>query len=433
MMLRQEDSIVKNVDWISISFYIFFVIVGWFNIYAVSYDPELDSSIFDFTINSGKQLMWIAGASSLIVSVMVIDYKFYGAMAYIIYVMALLLLVVTIFAGVDVNGSKSWLDLGFVRVQPAEFAKFGTALALARYLSEQQFIVNKGQWLMSLIIIGIPAVLILAQKETGVALVFAAFILVMYREGMTSLLLLFGVYAAILFVLTLGVGEFPVFIGVGIMYALILFYFILNRRRFYQKVFVRQIITTIFFLILSVGFVKGVHYIFFNVLQEHQRNRILVLFDPELDLRGKGYHVRQSKVAIGSGDIFGKGFKQGTQTKFDFVPEQSTDFIFCTIGEEHGWVGSTIIISLYAAFLLRLVFIADRQKDKFSRVYGYSVVSIIIFHFLVNIGMTIGLFPVIGIPLPFFSYGGSSLWSFTLLLFVFLKLDAQRGSVLAGH
>lgn len=432
-MFRSDDYNFKQIDWISVLLYLLFVMIGWFNIYAVSYDPELDNSIFDFSINSGKQLLWIGGALILIISVLVIDYKFYTAFSYIIYVAALLLLIVTIFAGTDVNGSKSWLDLGFIRVQPAEFAKFGTALVLARYLSEQQFIVNRQQWVVSVILITIPAILILAQKETGVALVFSAFILVMYREGMTSLILLFGVYAAILFVLTLGVGEFPVLIGVGVMYGIILLYFYLNRRRFYKNVFLRQIITTIVFFVLSVGFVKGVHYMFHQFLQEHQRNRIMVLFDTERDLRGKGYHVRQSKVAIGSGDLFGKGYKQGTQTKFDFVPEQSTDFIFCTIGEEHGWVGSTIVIILYSLFMMRLVFLADRQKDKFSRVYGYSVVCIILFHFLVNIGMTIGLFPVIGIPLPFFSYGGSSLWSFTLLLFVFLKLDAQRVHVLAGH
>jgi rod shape determining protein RodA len=449
--MRSEDKInfTNNIDWVTVGFYILFVFLGWLNIYAVVYDPEsVSNSIFDFSINSGKQLMWIGGAFLLIVMVLVIDYKFYSTFSYIFYGLSMFILLLTIFAGTEVNGSKSWLDLGFVRVQPAEFAKFTTALALARYLGTLGVNIERFDVMIKAgIILVIPCALILLQNETGGMLVFSAFILVMYREGLPGTLLLIGVFVTLLFVLTLAVGvpvpgqdggavisyTNPVIIGLTILFALIMLYFIINRLRMTRKQLTNRLITIFVIYVLSIGFVFVVHKIFFEVLQEHQRNRIMVLFDTELDIRDVGYHVHQSKIAIGSGDLFGKGFLEGTQTKFDFVPEQSTDFIFCTIGEEHGWFGSTVLIILYVLFMMRLIFLAERQKDSFSRIYGYSVASIILFHFMVNIGMTIGLFPVIGIPLPFFSYGGSSLWSFTILLFVFLKLDSHRGQVLAGH
>lgn len=434
--MRSEDKInfTNNIDWITVGFYILFVFLGWLNIYAVVYDPEAVNNIFDFSINSGKQLMWIGGAFLLIVMILVIDYKFYSAFSYIFYVVSMLILLATIFMGTEVNGSKSWLDLGIVRVQPAEFAKFTTALALARYLGTLGVNIERFDVMVKAgILLVIPCALILLQNETGGMLVFSAFILVMYREGLPGTLLLIGVFVTLLFVLTLAVGVDPILIGLSILFGLIMLYFIINRLRMTRKQLTNRLIVILAIYGLSIGFVFGVHKIFFEVLQEHQRNRIMVLFDTELDIRDVGYHVHQSKIAIGSGDFFGKGFLEGTQTKFDFVPEQSTDFIFCTIGEEHGWFGSTVLITLYVLFMMRLVFLAERQKDSFSRIYGYSVASIILFHFMVNIGMTIGLFPVIGIPLPFFSYGGSSLWSFTILLFVFLKLDSHRGQVLAGH
>jgi rod shape determining protein RodA len=433
-MMRSDENIARNLDWISVGFYALFVLLGWINIYAVVYDPEVQQSIFDFTINSGKQLMWIGGAILIIICILVIDYKFYSSFAYIFYISALALLLITIFAGTEVNASKSWLDLGFVRVQPAEFAKFATAMVLARYLGELNVSIDRFK---TRVIVGtfilLPCIMIILQNETGSTLVFSAFILVLYREGLPGTILLLGVVTTLLFVLTLAIGETYVLYGVGFIITMLALYFIQNKRRFYKNQFIKIMISIAVVTVMSVGFVKGVSYIFNQVLQDHQRNRILVLFDSELDLQGKGYHVRQSKIAIGSGAFWGKGFLEGTQTKFDFVPEQSTDFIFCTIGEEHGWVGTTIVITLYALFLMRLVFLAERQRDRFSRIYGYSVVCIILFHFMVNIGMTIGVFPVIGIPLPFFSYGGSSLWSFTLLLFVFLKLDAHRSQVLGGH
>ena len=434
--MRSEDKInfTNNIDWITVGFYILFVFLGWLNIYAVVYDPEAVNNIFDFSINSGKQLMWIGGALLLIVMILVIDYKFYSAFSYIFYIISMLVLLATIFFGTEVNGSKSWLDLGIVRVQPAEFAKFTTALALARYLGTLGVNIERFDVMFKAgIILLIPCALILLQNETGGMLVFTAFILVMYREGLPGTLLLIGVFITLLFVLTLAVGVDPVLIGLSVLFGLIMLYFIINRLRMTRKQLTNRLVVILAIYGLSLGFVFGVHKIFFEVLQEHQRNRIMVLFDTELDIRDVGYHVHQSKIAIGSGNFFGKGFLEGTQTKFDFVPEQSTDFIFCTIGEEHGWFGSTILIALYVLFMMRLVFLAERQKDSFSRIYGYSVASIILFHFMVNIGMTIGLFPVIGIPLPFFSYGGSSLWSFTILLFVFLKLDSHRGQVLAGH
>lgn len=434
--MRSEDKInfTNNIDWITVGFYILFVFLGWLNIYAVVYDPESVNSIFNFSINSGKQLMWIGGAFLLIVMILVIDYKFYSTFSYIFYIISMLILLATIFLGTEVNGSKSWLDLGIVRVQPAEFAKFTTALALARYLGTLGVNIERFDVMFKAgILLLIPCALILLQNETGGMLVFSAFILVMYREGLPGTLLLIGVFITLLFVLTLAVGVDPILIGLTVLFGLIMLYFIINRLRMTRKQLTNRLIVILAIYGLSLGFVFGVHKIFFEVLQEHQRNRIMVLFDTELDIRDVGYHVHQSKIAIGSGNFFGKGFLEGTQTKFDFVPEQSTDFIFCTIGEEHGWFGSTVLIALYVFFMMRLVFLAERQKDSFSRIYGYSVASIILFHFMVNIGMTIGLFPVIGIPLPFFSYGGSSLWSFTILLFVFLKLDSHRGQVLAGH
>ncbi|WP_018343288.1 rod shape-determining protein RodA [Cytophaga aurantiaca] len=459
MRSDEKINITNNIDWITVGFYILFVFLGWLNIYAVVYDPEAVSNIFDFSINSGKQLMWIGGAFLLIVAILVIDYKFYSTFAYIFYVISMIILLATIFIGKEVNGSHSWLDLGFVRVQPAEFAKFTTALALARYLGTLGVNIERFDVMFKAgILLLIPCALILLQNETGGMLVFCAFILVMYREGLPGTLLLIGVSVTLLFVLTLAVGNpgqaaatqaagaivhaksglaqyysNPILIGLTVLFGLFMLYFIINRLRMTRKQLTNRLIVILTIYVMSIGFVLAVHKIFFEVLQEHQRNRIMVLFDTELDTQGKGYHLHQSKIAIGSGDLFGKGFLEGTQTKFDFVPEQSTDFIFCTIGEEHGWFGSTVLIALYVLFMMRLVFLAERQKDSFSRIYGYSVASIILFHFMVNIGMTIGLFPVIGIPLPFFSYGGSSLWSFTILLFVFLKLDSHRGQVLAGH
>jgi rod shape determining protein RodA len=432
--MRNEESISSSLDWITIGFYALFVLLGWFNIFAVVYDPDssVSQSMFDFSQNAGKQLMWIGTAVLLITMIMVIDFKFYQAFAYVIYALIILLLIATIVLGTEVNGSKSWLDIGFTRIQPAEFAKFATALALAKYLGTMNVkFENTSAKIVCGFLLLFPCVFILLQNETGSTLVFAAFVLVLYREGLSGVILLIGTVSALLLVLTLIYDKYIIVSVIGVLLVLLIVYLIYTatnstrRKNLWKNIFVVTLFASI-----CAGVVFGVDFFVNKVLQEHQRNRVMVLIDQELDPRGVGYHVRQSKIAIGSGEFWGKGYLQGTQTKFDFVPEQSTDFIFCTIGEEHGWLGSTILIGLYIAFLLRLVFLAERQKDKFARIYGYSVACLIFIHFMVNIGMTIGLFPVIGIPLPFFSYGGSSLWSFTILLFIFLKLDAHRGEVL---
>jgi rod shape determining protein RodA len=333
-----------------------------------------------------------------------------------------MLLVSVLLFGTVVSGSKSWFELGFVRFQPAEFAKFATALAIAKYLSKPQIKLEKIKtWIPTILLVSIPAILIILQGDTGSALVFTAFVIVFYREGLSPLLVLVGVIAVTLFVLTLLLGQLYIIIAI-VVAAIIL---IVSGKRSPKKVR-----TVLAIAAVTVGVVISVDYVVNNVLQPHQQNRVKAFINPEADPLGYGYNVTQSKIAIGSGGFFGKGFLEGTQTKFDFVPEQSTDFIFCTIGEEHGWIGSFILIALFVTLLLRIVFIAERQKSSFSRIYGYGVASILFFHFAVNIGMTIGLFPVIGIPLPFFSYGGSSLLAFSILIFILLKMDAHRMQVL---
>jgi len=432
--MRNEDKISSNIDWITVGLYALFVLLGWFNIFAVVYDPEAEAtqSMFDFSLNAGKQLMWIGTAALLIIMILVIDFKFYQTFAYVIYGVFVLLLILTILLGTEVNGSRSWLDLGFTRIQPAEFAKFATALALAKYLGGVNVKFERSETkLVTGFILLLPCIFILLQNETGGALVFAAFVFVLYREGLNGLILLVGGLSALLLVLTLIYDKYVIVSVIGVIALLVVVYLISTASNStLKRMLFKNILIVVSLGAIFSSVVFGVDFFVNKVLQEHQRNRVMVLIDQELDPKGVGYHVRQSKIAIGSGEFFGKGYLQGTQTKFDFVPEQSTDFIFCTIGEEHGWFGSTILIALYVGFLLRLVFLAERQKDKFARIYGYSVACLIFIHFMVNIGMTIGVFPVIGIPLPFFSYGGSSLWSFTILLFIFLKLDAHRGEVL---
>ena len=405
------------------------VLVGWLNIYAAIYNPENPLWIGDagfFDTNAGKQLIWIGTTVLLIIAILVIDYRFYETTAFFIYGFFLFMLVVVLIFGAEIKGSHSWIRIGGFQVQPAEFAKMATALALAKYMSTPMVNLSrfKDQFNVAIIIL-IPPILVLISKETGVALVFAGFIALLYREGLP------GVYPAtflsviVLFVLSLIYPSWKIFIGVTILMGLI----ILIIPRYERKT--RNVL-----LIVGVGismgiFVTGVDWAVNNVLQEHQRNRIKVLVDPDFDRKKTGYNVRQAKIAIGSGGLIGKGFLQGTQTKFDFVPEQSTDFIFCTVGEEEGFAGSLLVVGLFLGLLLRVIYLAERQKSRFARVYGYGVVSILFFHFMVNIGMTIGLMPVIGIPLPFFSYGGSSLWSFSILLFIFLKIDAHRTQVLS--
>ncbi len=421
-MKRADDINASKLDWLTILIVVALALAGWLNIYAVVYDSQLDQNIFDLSLNSGKQLLWF-GISIIVVSlIMILDTRFFDSFSYTIYAIVVLLLISVLIFGTVVSGSKSWFELGFIRFQPAEFAKFATALAVAKFLSKPQVKLDDFKaWGILGFIVSIPAILIILQGDTGSALVFGAFILVFYREGLSPLLVLAGIIAVALFVLTLLFGQLYLIIGITVV-AVIL---IITGKRTKKRISVILAIAG-----LTLGVVTSVDYVVNSVLQPHQQNRVKAFINPEADPLGYGYNVTQSKIAIGSGGLFGKGFLEGTQTKFDFVPEQSTDFIFCTIGEEHGWLGSFILISLFVTLLLRIIFIAERQKSNFSRVYGYCVAGILFFHFMVNIGMTIGLFPVIGIPLPFFSYGGSSLLAFSILIFILLKMDAHRMQVL---
>ena len=393
------------------------------NIYAVVYDEEVHQSIFSLTLNSGRQLLFIVASFLIIMGIVILDMRFYETFAYILYGIIIILLFLVPIIGKEVGGNKAWLGIGSFGVQPSEFAKFIVAMAVAKYIGSVGFRMdNLRQQLILFGMIGLPMLLILLQKDTGTALVFTSFIFVFYREGMSPFLMIVGICAAVIFILTLLIpNQLYLHGAIVILLALLI--------TFGKKKLKRILLLTAGAIVI-MGVIESVDYVITDVLKPHQQNRIKALINPDADPLGFGWNVTQSKIAIGSGGFFGKGFLKGTQTKFDFVPEQSTDFIFCTIGEEHGWVGSLLTVSLFVVFLLRIIFLAERQKSRFTRVYAYSVVSIFFFHFAVNIGMTVGLFPVIGIPLPFFSYGGSSLWGFTVLLFILLKLDAHRGQML---
>jgi rod shape determining protein RodA len=419
--MRRSIKITRNLDWITVGLYFLLIALGWINIYAVVYNPEVKQSIFDLSINSGKQLVWIGTAVLLIIILLVVDYKIYDSLAYVIYGVMLLLLIGTLLFASPIKGSRSWLIIGSsdFRIQPAEFAKFATALAASKFLSSINLRQQKLQdHLVLAAITFVPPIIIILQNETGSALVFAAFLLAFYREGMSPIILIIGGAAAAIAILTLILPQLYLLAGITLLMALAI-----GLKRSLLK---KHLIPVILVYVAVIGTTMSVDYFVENILQEHQQNRIHALINPEADPRGAGWNVIQSKIAIGSGGLAGKGFLQGTQTKFDFVPEQSTDFIFCTIGEEHGWIGSMAMIVLFIFLLTRIVHIAERQKSVFGRTYGYCVASIIFFHFLVNVGMTIGLAPVVGIPLPFFSYGGSSLWSFTILLFILLSIDTYR-------
>lgn len=422
--MRQETNITQKIDWVTVSIYSAIVFFGWINIYAVTYDESVGKSIFNVDLNSGRQLIFIGGSMLIIAAIMIIDRQFYETFAYVIYGVVLFLLLLVPIIGKEVGGNKAWLGIGSFGVQPSEFAKFATTLVVAKFIGSIGFKMdNLRNQAILFAFIGAPILLILAQKDYGTAMVFLVFIVVFYREGMSPFLLIVGLGVAIIFILTLLVDNNWILFGIiGVCWVIAMY---LNRR----KKLKRLLIITSGAIILAFT-ISSVEYIFDNFLEDHHQRRIMSMLNPDADPLGYGWNVTQSKIAIGSGGFFGKGFLEGTQTKFDFVPEQSTDFIFCTIGEERGWVGSLIVVSLFMTLLLRIIFLAERQKNKFARVYGYSVACIFFFHFAVNIGMTIGLFPVIGIPLPFFSYGGSSLWGFTILLFIFLKLDAHRMQVL---
>ncbi|MCA4894501.1 MAG: rod shape-determining protein RodA [Cytophagales bacterium] len=421
--MRREDDISVKLDWTTILLFVALVTLGWLNIFAAIYDETADQTIWDLSLSSGRQLMFIAAAAVIVIMIIIIDMRFYETFAYLFYGLILVLLFLVPLIGKEVGGNKAWIGVGSFGVQPSEFAKFITALAVAKYIGSVGFRMdNLRNQAVLFALIGVPIILIQLQKDTGTALVFTSFVLVFYREGMSPFLLIVGVCAATIFVLTLLIPN-PLYLHAAIAIILILLI------SFGKKKFKRIAILVIGALLIS-GVIVSVDYVVNNVLKPHQQNRVKVLVNPDIDPLGVGWNVTQSKIAIGSGGLNGKGFLRGTQTKFDFVPKQSTDFIFCTIGEEFGWIGSLVVIGLFVALLLRVIFLAERQKSRFARAYGYSVACILFFHFAINISMTVGLFPVIGIPLPFFSYGGSSLWGFTILLFVLLKLDAHRSQVL---
>ena len=418
----REEKLIYRLDWLVVSLYLILVFSGWLSIYAADFDPDLDQGIFNLSMSSGRQLLWIGTSIVLVILIMVLDFRFYDSFAYIIYGLIIFLLISVLFFGQEVAGSRSWFQLGGFKLQPSEFAKFTTALGLAKFLSKGS---GKSSELKTQVIgflfFLVPMGLILLQGDMGTAMVFSSLVLVMFREGLHPMFLIVGLGVVALFLLTLLVDQTVLIIAIVVLTLLILGLIAKSPSK---------IVVVLVTGALIVGFVASVDFILTDVLKPHQQKRVMSLINPNADPLGIGWNVTQSKIAIGSGGLTGKGYLEGTQTKFDFVPEQTTDFIFCTIGEEHGWFGSLMLLAAFTTLFLRLIYLAERQKSNFSRIYGYSVVSILFFHFAVNIAMTIGLFPVIGIPLPFFSYGGSSLWAFTILLFIFLKLDAHRGQVL---
>jgi len=415
--LKEERGVLRNIDKPLVFIYLILVLTGWLNIYAAVFNDQ-HSSIFDMSQAYGKQVIWILSALALALVVMLTDVKFFSAFSYVIYGITLTLLLGVLVFGKEIAGSKSWFQIGSFALQPAEFAKFATALVLARYLSALDFDARKAKFrIIPLIMIAVPAGLILLQNDTGSAIVYASLVLVLYRQGMSGNILLAGVGIAMLSVASLMFDRYWVIGVIGIILLALMLFIRRNRK---------NILILLGIFVLAAGYTFALDYAFEHVLEPHQKTRINVLLGKEIDPKGAGYNVNQSKIAIGSGGLTGKGFLKGTQTKFNFVPEQSTDFIFCTVGEEWGFLGTLVVIALYIYFCVRIIFLAERQRSDFSRIYGYGVASILFFHFFVNIGMTIGLMPVVGIPLPFYSYGGSSLWAFTILVFIFIKQDANR-------
>ena len=419
--MTTRNNIIGKIDWWLLAMYIVLVVIGISSIYAAAFN-EMHPSIFDLSQHYGKQLLFAGVSVFLGLMILLIDAKFFNTFAYVIYGLSILLLLYVLIGGSTIAGSKSWIQFGGFSFQPSEFAKFATALAVAHYLGDinTDFSKLKNQAIAYGLVL-LPIMLILMQGDAGSSLVFLVFILVFYREGMSGKILIVGLVAVVLFLLTLYFSKWYVLIGTTAV--LVLFIFFMERTK-------KNIWSLIAVFFVSAMFIFSVDFFFYKVLKQHQRTRINIILGIEKDIYGVGYNLHQSKIAIGSGGFSGKGYLQGTMTKYNFVPEQHTDFIFCTIGEEFGFVGSFVLLSLYLTFLIKIILMAERQRSPFSRIYGYAIASIIFFHLMVNIGMTIGLLPVIGIPLPFLSYGGSSLLMFSLMFFVFLKQDANRMNIL---
>ena len=423
--MNERNSIIGKIDWVTVLIYLALVMIGWFSIFSARYN-EAHPSIFDLTQVYGKQLLWIGGALLVGFVILLIDAKFFNVFSLWIYIFFLFCLFAVLVYGTATKGATAWIDLGGgVKLQPSEFAKMATALAVAGYLDRLDVDLQKRKdQIVTAALILIPMALVLMQNDTGSAIVFVSFIFVLYREGFPGAgwVMVAGVTAILLFVFTLVWSQKVMYIILGVLLVLTLTYYLNTRKK--------GIVKMLGVFAVAFMFVFSVDYAFNKVLQEHQKNRILVLLGQLDDPKGVGYNVHQSKIAIGSGGFAGKGFLEGTQTKYDFVPEQHTDFIFCTIGEEGGFLGTCVVVLLYVALLIRIIILAERQRSTFSRVYGYAIAGILFVHVAINIGMTIGLVPVIGIPLPFLSYGGSSMLAFTMMLAIFVKQDANRLNVL---
>ena len=423
--MNERNSIIGKIDWVTVLIYLALVMIGWFSIFSARYN-EAHPSIFDLTQVYGKQLLWIGGALLVGFIILLIDAKFFNVFSLWIYIFFLFCLFAVLVYGTATKGATAWIDLGGgIKLQPSEFAKMATALAVAGYLDRLDVDLQKRKdQIVTAALILIPMALVLLQNDTGSAIVFVSFIFVLYREGFPGAgwVMVAGVTAILLFIFTLVWSQKVMYIILGVLLVLTLTYYLITRKR--------GIVKMLGMFAIAFMFVFSVDYAFNKVLQEHQKNRILVLLGQLDDPKGVGYNVHQSKIAIGSGGFAGKGFLQGTQTKYDFVPEQHTDFIFCTIGEEGGFLGTCLVVLLYIALLVRIIILAERQRSTFSRVYGYAIAGILFVHVAINIGMTIGLVPVIGIPLPFLSYGGSSMLAFTMMLAIFVKQDANRLNVL---
>ena len=487
-MVKQTDKpagVLRSLDWWTILIYVALLAFGWLSVCGASYTYG-ETDIFSLSSRSGMQIVWIGTSMALGLFLLLLDDRFYDTFAYVIYGFLVLLLIATIFNPTEIKGSRSWIKLGPVNLQPAEFAKFATALAVAKLMSTYGFTMQKWKHFAAAIaVVVLPMICIVLQKETGSALVYLAFFLMFYREGMTGSVLFTGVAMVFYFVVGIrfeetmlwgtptSVGKFVVLLAVQTFTAFMVWLYSSGKRQFwiiiaysygltllallfskyvipFDIVYVQMVLTAILvgflvyeglgtrmrtyyyiaiFTVGSVVFFNAADYVLNNIMEPHQRTRINVLLGLDEDLSGAGYNVHQSEIAIGSGGLLGKGFLNGTQTKLKYVPEQDTDFIFCTVGEEEGFVGCAAVLLLFLALIIRLIKMAERQPFRFGRVYGYCVLSIFLFHVFINVGMVIGLTPVIGIPLPFFRYGGSSLWGFTLLLFIFLRIDASRNMV----
>ncbi len=414
----------KEIDWITVLIYLMLAVTGWLTIYSAAYSEDYPS-IFEYSQSYGKQFIWIVISLLIATGILFIDSKLYITFSYLIYGISIGLLILVLLIGKKVAGSTSWFELGPIRIQPSEFAKFGATLALAKFISTFNVNIAKSlkDRLIVLAIIFTPTALIILQGDTGSALVFTALMIAAYREAWPAYQLALALAIAIISVIALLVDKFILIGSLFALTAIFIYYLRKNKQAIYFAV--------IGFIVAS-AFAFSIDYAFNNVLKPYQRERVNVLLGKKVDPYGAAYNVNQSKIAIGSGGFSGKGFMNGTQTKFNFVPEQSTDFIFCTIGEEQGFIGSLFVLGLFTALLLRIVFIAERQRQQYSRIYAYGVAGIIFIHITINIGMTIGLAPVIGIPCPLMSYGGSSMFGFTILLFILLKLDADRKEFLAS-